>query len=50
MLHLLSTAINPAMPLAHALRHWRRIARGLAEPPRQRANQMERMCQGRLLS
>ena len=41
MLHLLSTAINPAIRLAHALRHWPRIARRLAEAPRQRSMQMK---------
>lgn len=44
MLHLLSTAINPTIPLAQALRHWPRIARRLAEPPRRRSKQMETLC------
>ena len=44
MLHLLSTAINPTIALAHALHRWRRIARALAEPPRQRRKQMDVLC------
>lgn len=44
MLHLLSSAINPAIRLDHALRHWHRIARALAERPRRRKYQTEILC------
>ncbi len=44
MLHLLSTAINPTIPLARALRHWPRIARRLAESPRKRSKQVSTLC------
>jgi len=44
MLHLLSTAINPAIALAQALRRWDHIARRLAEPPRRRPMQTEILC------
>jgi hypothetical protein len=44
MLHLLSTAINPAIPLGRALRHWQRIARRLAERPRKRIKQVPMLC------
>jgi hypothetical protein len=44
MLHLLSTAINPTISLADALRHWRRIARRLAEAPRKRSKQLDILC------
>ena len=41
MLHLLSTAINPTIPLARALRRWHHIAQRLAERPRKRAKQLQ---------
>jgi hypothetical protein len=41
MLHLLSTAINPNIPLAQALRRWYYIAQRLAERPRNRTKQLE---------
>jgi hypothetical protein len=44
MLHLLSTAINPTIPLACALRRWHHIASGLAERPRQRTKQVPMLC------
>ena len=44
MLHLLSAAINPTIPLQHALHRWDRIARRLAEPPRRRQLQRETLC------
>lgn len=44
MLHLFSNAINPAIPLGHALSNWSCIAQGLAERPRRRSRQMEVLC------
>jgi len=50
MLHLLSTAINPTIPLAYALHRWHHIASGLAERPRQRTNQVPLLCSSPKLS
>jgi len=41
MHHLLKTAVNPTIGLDHALHHWDRIARRLAEPPRNGIKQIE---------
>jgi hypothetical protein len=43
MLHLLSAAVNPQLPLPHCLEHWPEIARVLCEPKRKRQRQLERL-------
>lgn len=43
MLELLSRAILPILSLNDALKDWDRIAHKLAEPPRQRVRQTERV-------
>jgi len=43
MLHLLSTTVNPRLPLARCLRQWPAIARGLREPTRKRQRQMAKL-------
>ncbi len=41
MLHLVSTTVNPRLPLRQCLENWREISLGLREAPRKRALQTE---------
>ena len=43
MRHLLSTVINPPLPLDRCLQQWPEIARRLREPKRKRQRQLERL-------
>jgi len=43
MLHLLSSGVNPRLPLGQCLRHWPHIARRLREPKRTRQRQLVRL-------
>jgi len=41
MLHLVSTTVNPRLPLRQCLENWHEISLGLREAPRNRALQTE---------
>ena len=43
MLHLLSTAVNPRLPLRRCLERWPHIARRLRERSRKRQLQLDRL-------
>jgi len=43
MLELLSRAVLPVLSLSDAIKDWSRIAHQLAEPPRKRVRQTERL-------
>jgi len=43
MLHLVQTAVNPALPLEECVENWRTISQQLREPHRRRQGQMDRV-------
>ena len=45
MLHLVSTAVNPALRLVECLNKWDYISWRLREPPRKRLSQVESLRQ-----